>query len=103
MADGKTLNFLLNQERKEILNYFSKNMQQILLGIQKIDKICGTNCGDDDVSEIKVHPIQTCTNMISEKFPTSHKNPVGRFPSFDIYQTRSNTSTYPNSEISNDE
>lgn len=105
LVDVKTLNYLLSHERKEILNYASKNMQEILLGFQKIDKICAIN-NEDGLSEKSLEvQSMTCSNVPptrNDRFPTKKSIKVpGRFPSLSIYQRE--TSTCPNSDLSDAE
>lgn len=102
LVDAKTLNYLLHQERKDVLNYVSKNMQEILLGFQKIDKFCAINLSKE--SEVMGQSV-SCSQISTrtERFPTRLTFTVpGKFPSF-IEKTKSETSTCPISENSDSE
>lgn len=87
-VDQKTLNFLLQKERKEILNYVSRNMKEILHGFEKIDKICAINNEDglSEKAEVISHSELSCMNVPvrTERFPTKISIALipGKFPSF---------------------
>jgi hypothetical protein len=94
LVDAKTLNRLLNNERKEVIEYFSKNMRDILLGFQKIDKFCAINLSEES-SEVTSQSF-SCINVPTrtERFPTklSIEVPRGKFPSFLFYKNISENS-----------
>lgn len=74
----RNLEILLQREKKEVLNYVSDNVREILDAMEKIVKFCtDINEGKNSAYE---KPKKIVTLKDERKFPTSIFDPPNSFP-----------------------